>query len=1014
MKYIQKIAFSKRNVLPAGVLLTSIFMNHEVSANIAKSYFMQRHNTSIRPVSFIPDKQYLPEEYPTPKLYYASFPEYTSTSFVIDAKSVNPLFLSSSTNYCTLSGEGKPGGVETTTSIDLNDRDGVQAFKASVSGAITGTDSSPKLITVKETTITGNNTHAITLSGNANNTIMLNYSQTGTKKDTTAEFTNPNDSNAKYTLAVYSGTGGGIEAGDGDNVVWIGGEPKEGFAWSGQGSGFNGPSHVYGDIKLGNGNNELKIYARSEVHGNLILGNGNNSLLIDNASIGLIVKNPYTYEFTTVPRLQANGNITLGAGKNTVQMDRVEMAGTLKSGAGEDSIRLYASSIYGGVTLEGAGKHSLELEHTTVYEGLELSGNNNSIVVKGGFIGKQKPYNNDTAKDEYKNIKMGDTGNTLSLYYLTFGGEIEGKGTIAMHAGATWKGDRTIKSGQNLFLFSSTQIEGNVSLENDSVSLHLYGGAINGDIGAVGKKTGTILVRYEESKDFVSTNASLLHGNVYAKSLDIGKGAGVYLEPLNVDKNDTSNPNHTITWDKPIQRILDVDSITLGGDVVLHGQVVGDVLTVKGGIYAQGGSFVLDMNFEHGTYDILDLTGANIHNTGGGANSIVYFVPEKPLYYGSVGTVLEGVVRGDSSLNIALKYSDVGGYEYELVRNPNQQQWDLRLVRISASNYAYAGILENMRNYTRHLWSTVNNTYMQERIAKHAGAFSILPNTSTNKRVFKNVGLTAWANVNYITNSIYDPSAPTIDEESLVATAGISADDITIDDENDITLSAFVGYGDSQSKLKQYERIHKMGMNALSFGILGTWNYTGISEKHTLFTTVGTWVDMMYNKVNLEGLDSKTNWETYSVKGLASFGYQLQEGSVIFLTSLDSIYSFTKGSSFITRSKNAIDIADDHQIAMRINALVGYSFNFGLTPFFQFAMDIPIYASNDGVIRSNGYAFRYESENFTTSFNIGLNYTMQFGEDSLRAYCILGIHKGQPSSIVEVGFTASGGISYTF
>ena len=1015
MKYIQKIGISKKKLFPASILLTSIFVNNnEVRAIPPSSYTIGGYANTTKIVSLLQDVQVLPEEYPSPTLYYASLPDYDLQSLRVDITAIQPLSLSMRTDYITMSGLGKPGNVETTTSVNLDSKEGFQSFKTSIQGDISTTDSTGKLISIKETTITGSSSVAIKLDSNGNNTIMLNYSRTGVETSSTVEFTNPNDTTQKHTVTVYSGSGGNIEVGDGDNVVWIGGAAKEGFSWSGQGTGYDGPSTVYGDIKLGNGSNELKIYNRSEVHGNLILGNGNNSVVLENASIGLIVKDSYTGEFSTVGGLQSHGNITLGTGKNTLHAERVEIAGTVKSGSGEDSLRFVSSSVFGQIQMEGSGQHTLDIEYSTIYDGVSVAGNNNKINIRGGFIGKPKPYNNDTVGEIYKDITIGGTGNTLNLHYLTFGGDIVGSGTIGLHAGAVWKGDRTIKSGQEMFIYSSAQIDGNISFENDSQSLYLYGGEINGDVGSTTSKLGHILIRNEQSDDFVSADVSLLHGDVYAKQLDIAEGTSVHVVPLYVSANDTSNPQHTIRWEDPIQRIFEIDTINLSGDVVLHSGILGDSLSIKGEINPQGGSFILDMNFEEGKYDVLDLSGATMSTTTSGAHRIVYFIPEKPLYYATLGTTLEGVVIGDASLNVALTYEDVGGYEYELVLNPNQKQWDLRLVRISASNYAYAGILENMRNYTRHVWTTINNTFMQNMVSKHGALFSMLPNTSTNKRVFKDVGITAWVNVNYITNTIYDPSAPTIDESALVASAGISTEDIEIDEENDISLHGFASYGITDSELDQYDRNHTMEMNALSVGVVGTWNYKGLGKKHTLFTRIGSWVDMIRNKVNLEGLDYNTRWETYSVKGIASFGYQLQEGSVIFLTSLDSIYSFTRGTSFITRTNNAIDIADDHQISAQLNALVGYSFNFGLTPFFQVIMDIPIYASNDGIIRSNGHPFRYNTENFTTSFNVGLNYTMAFGEDNLRAYCIVGIHKGQPSSTVEVGFMVSGGISYTF
>lgn len=1004
MKYIQRLGISKNKLFPLGVLVTSLCMsNSEAGAKIHPSYATYTCTSSFMIPSLLRDKQSLPREYPTPQLYYASLPDYTSTPFVIDVKAINPLPLSRASDYITLSG-GKPG--ETSGAVNLDSNDGLKAYNIKIEGDVSTSDSAGKLITVKETTITG----AITL-GDGNNTIMLDYSETGQESTTTIQFTNPNDTSKQDTKTVTSGSGGDIKAGNGDNVVWIGGAPKEGFGWSGHGTGSDGRSTIYGSIILGNGNNELKIYGDSKVHGNITLGDGNNSLSLENVDIGLIVKDTYTDEFATVPGLSSNGNITLGTGKNTIDIQRTEIAGSISSGSGNDSMHIVSSSIYGDVKVQGAGSNTVKIEYTTVYGGITVEGEKNSIEVRGGFIGKPKPYNNDTATATYKDIKMGSSDNTLRLYYLTFSGEIEGNGTIGLHAGATWKKDTiSIKSGQEVHVYASGQMEGNVLFDNNSQTLYLYGGEINGTVGNSSSAIGSIFIRDEQSDDFVSANLSVLRGDVYAETLDIAKGTGVRIEPLELSPNDTNS----VRWEDTIGRVLDIDSIKLAGDILLHQGVVGDNLTIKGEINPLGGSFILDMNFEEGTSDVLNLNDATILNTTGGANSIVYFVPEKPLYYATLGTVIEGVVLGNSSLSVALTHSDVGGYEYELILNPNQTQWDLRLVRISASNYAYAGILENMRNYTQHLWTSLNNHFMQSMVAQHGEAFSIVPNISTNKRLFKEVGITVWANVNYVTNTIYDPSAPTIDEETFIVSAGISTEGIRINEDNNIALHVFSSYGSTDSKLNQYERNHTMQMNALSLGVLATWNYKGLGEKHTLFTTAGSWLNMIHNKVNLEGLDHNTRWETYSVQGVASFGYQLQEGSVIFLTSLDSIYSFTRGVSFITRTNNAIDIQDDHQFSLRWNALVGYSFNFGVTPFFQVMMDFPVYASNDGVIRSNGYAFRYDTENFTTGFNVGVNYTMAFGEDNLRAYCIVGIHKGQPSSTVEVGFMVSGGISYTF
>lgn len=1013
MKYIQKIGISKKKLVPTGMLLTSILMNNNaLFAKSSQHYTLDNFKNTIDVSLQRKDKQHLPKMYNSPKAYYASFPEYTAIK--INTKALEPLTLSMRANYLTVSGQGKPGGVENTTAILLDTVDGIQAYKTSVTGNISTTDTVGKLITIKETTITGTGSRAIYLNNNADNTIMLNYSKTGIETTSTVVFTNPNDTTKTHTVTVYSGSDGNIEAGNGDNVVWIGGSPKEGFGWSGQGAGYNGPTTVYGDIRLGNGNNELKIYQRSQVHGDLVLGNGNNVITLDNASIGLIVKDSYTYEFVTIPGMPANGNITLGTGKNTLTADRAEIAGTVRSGTGEDSISLRSSSIFGQLMVQGTGSNTIQLEHSTIYQGLNIQGDANNIEIKGGFIGKPKPYNNDTAVDIYANVTVGGANNTLSLYYLTFGGNVIGNGTIALHSGTIWKGDRTINGGQDVFLYSSTKIDGDVVLASNAVSVELYGGGINGDIGTVGSKIGSLFIKDEKSDDFGSSPGSFLHGDVYLNILDIQKETSIMLEPLYVDPKDTTNPNHTIKPENPIDRVMDINTVALGGDIVLHRGVTGDNLTVRGNIEPNGGSFVLDMNFEEGTHDVLHLENVTINNTVGGENKIVYFIPEKPLYYATLGTVLEGVVQGDASLSVALSQTDVGGYEYELFLNPNNTQWDLRLTRISASNYAYAGILENMRNYTKSLWGSLHNTSMQERIAQHGGEFSIIPNTSTNKRVFKDLGITAWINTNYITNTIYDPMAPTIDEETFIVIGGISTQNIVVNEYNDVTMTVFAGYGDTQSKLNQYGRNHTMQMEAMSLGITGTWNYKGLGKKHTLFTTAGFWVDLISNKVNLEGLDNNTTWNTYSTKGVVSFGYQLQEGAVIFLTSLDGTYNYTKGTSFITKTNNAIDIADDHQLALRANALVGYSFNFGLTPFFQFSMDIPLYALTKGTITSNGHPFRYNSETMNTGFQVGLNYTVSFGEDNLKAYCIFGIHKGQPSTTVEVGFTANAGLSYTF
>lgn len=1026
MKYIQSVGISKKKFVPLGMLFTSLVVNNnEVQAGILPSYTMYENTTMIGVRLFEHDRQFLPEEYPTPKLYYESLPEYTIASLIIDTKAIQPLPLSMS--YITLNGQ-------TTTSVTLDSgQAGLKAFRSTITGSITSSDTQGKLITVKETTIKGDGTVAIKLDSNSsgtnnssvNHTVMLSASTTGTETTSTVEFTNPNDSGAKYTVTVTSGTGGSIELGNGDNVVWIGGAAKEGFMWPEYDTGYNAPSKIYGNIKLGNGNNELKIYGRSEVHGDITVGTGNNTITLENASIGLIVKDVYTGEIaTTIPSLSVHGNISMGSGSNVLDAHRSEIAGNIHSGSGNDSIKLSSSAVFGNISISGNGSNTVYLEYTTVQGGLTVSGGSNSIEIRGGFIGKPKRYNDSSATDNYATIKIGDSGqnnNTLNLYYLTYGGTIEGEGTIGVYSGAVLSGDRTIKSGQNVFIYASGQLEGRISFESVSQELYLYGGEINGTVGngstnsgSSTNKLGKLLVRQQKENDVVSASMSVLRGDVYVNEIDIEEGAGILIEPIQPISG--GNNSQTVRWEDPITRILDVNTIKLGGDIVLHSGVVGDSLSVKGTIDAKGGSFVLDMNFEEGKADTLNLKEATITNTvSGAANSIVYFLPEKPLYYATLGTVLEGVILGDESLNIALSHTDIGGYEYELIRNSSSNgAWDLRLVRISASNYAYAGILENMRNYTRHVWTSLNTTFVQHKVAKHGQALSIIPNASSNKRVFKDFGIEVWANVNYITNTIYDPSAPTIEEKTFVASAGLSTDEIHIDDDNDISLHAFASYGNTDSKLNQYDRNHTMQMNALSLGVLISWQYTGLGSKHTLFTTVGSWFDMVRNRVNLEGLDYNTRWDTYAIEGVASFGYQLQEGSVIFITSLDGVYSFTHGVSFITQSNNAIDIEDDNQIFLRANALVGYSFNFGVTPFFQVTMEFPLYASSDGIIRSNGHPFKYNTENFTTSFNVGLNYTMSFGEDNLKAYCIVGIHKGQPSSIVEVGFMVNGGISYTF
>ena len=189
MKYIQKIGISKKKLFPASVLLTSIFVNNnEVRAIPPSSYTIGGYANTTKIVSLLQDVQVLPEEYPSPTLYYASLPDYDLQSLRVDISAIQPLSLSMRADYITMSGLGKPGNVETTTSVNLDSKEGFQSFKTSIQGDISTTDSTGKLISIKETTITGSSSVAIKLDSNGKFDYIEGKSETTYYEDGTYDY----------------------------------------------------------------------------------------------------------------------------------------------------------------------------------------------------------------------------------------------------------------------------------------------------------------------------------------------------------------------------------------------------------------------------------------------------------------------------------------------------------------------------------------------------------------------------------------------------------------------------------------------------------------------------------------------------------------------------------------------------------------------------------------------------------------------------------------------------------
>ncbi|MGL4722323.1 MAG: hypothetical protein ACRCV3_03370 [Desulfovibrionaceae bacterium] len=871
------------------------------------------------------------------------------------------------------------------SSIDMNGENIVKALKTSIEGNITTTEDT-KILILNGSTVQGD-----ILLQNGDNTIMLEGSLI--EKD--------------------------VITGIGNDVVWIG-KAKEGFSY---GQHYADDSTIKGSVNLGEGNNELVVSNRSQIKKDILLGDGNNSLtLSDWSTIGTIdiirdtLGNNDTYTYS-------DGNISLGNGNNSVKIsDYVTVVGDLAIGNGDNTLNVHSSTVKGKL-LFGSGNNSIVLDgySSNIEKGIEITGSgNNSISIKNGVvIGIQ---GKDTIPTQYADIILGSGDNSISFEYVSFGGKIFGSYSLELLSGAIWEGeydsttgDRnlSLSASQNIILNKYAQINSNITLQDASNTITVHDGKINGNIlGGVGSLI--ISVQDRDDSQYTSSGKAYVGGNIDIHTLSIGEGASLEITHLNISSKDTDNPHHTIQAEDPIDRYLRATDITLGGDIIVHSSAVGDTLTVQGTINPKGGSFILDMNFEEKISDILDLSNATI--TGGHGN-IVYFQPYNPVYLAEKGSIIENVIIGNGTDSVSLKNNDIGGYEYELVpssKKPNT--WDLRLVRISASNFAYAGIIENTRNYSKDVWTNVSGQIIQDLLSEHSNTVNILPNEWETKKIFSNAYLNAWITNRSDNNTIHSPNAPSIEEFSTTTTIGVGVKGLptVLDDTIDITL--FLSHGNTDSKLMQYQREHKMQLEAFSIGVQATFKIQqGYENAHTQYITLAQWGDLLNNTVNLTGQSHLNKWTSSSYTSTLSYGYQFRDNNFTVLTQVDAFYSFISGNNFITPDKNAIDIAEDHRLAMRFNLLVAYSFNFGLTPYLQVYSDIPLYSTEKGLIKSNGYEFAYDSEQIQTNIIFGANLAFDIGEIKLNAYISGGVQKSHPSSFFrELGWSVSTGISFAF
>lgn len=884
--------------------------------------------------------------------------------------------------------------------IDLDGYKGILASPANITGDIVATENT-KLVNLNNVTLKGN----ISLA-DGENSIMINTSFIGEQNKNASSIT-VNNGTTVETITYYTGSNGSISAGAGNDVIWISAENMPGIPTIGT---YTGSSTIFGDIAMGEGKNTLKITSHSHVQGDITFGSGDDSLYIDYASIGILVRDPYNSSMA----LLQNGNINLGNGNNTVAVENgLAMAGTLTSGTGNDSIELQYSTIHGALHDTG-GNNSITIRYSDVVQGIQLGGGDDNVLLNSAFIGLRAPHTS-SAEDTFATIDLGSGNNTLTMQYMTFKNTIKGDGTLILD-NSQWQtplykeptaddsapiqpsnDSIVLNESLEVNMINGSSLAGTFVLENNNSTLYVSGGYFLNDFG---NGVGALHIGANEKNTEVSYDrmkALVAKGNIDVDAITLEKD---YL--LSLGESST-----------PVQSTIKTNTFTMHGDILINKSTVGDSISFYGTFAENTGTFILDVNFETKVSDTINLQNATFKNTIN-----VLFQPQNPLYYATIGTILPDVIQLPSNtITPVLVQTDVGGYVYKLVQSEqNADNWNLQLVSISATNYAYAGVIENMRNYSRDVWDIIHDRTIQNALAEYGRSLnSIKPNVHLPKTL-RQGNITAWATANYTTNSIYTVGAPEITTENFNATAGIGIYNIDINSTTTNSTDIFFNYGTVQSSVLQYadNREFDMDMTAKSVGIQNIFKNNSFGKAHTLVTSLATWGDFLDNTVNFEGLDAKTNWHTYAINASFSFGYMLNTNNISFFTSLTTLYAFTHGTNFITRSKNAIRIEDDHRLSLQLNALVGYTFNFGLTPFFQINISAPLYSKEKGVIYSNNNPFSYKSEYLFTTFRFGLNYSIQLDELAINAFFSLGGNKGEPGTTVEVGWNVTGGIEIVF
>ncbi|MBR1580602.1 MAG: hypothetical protein IJ668_08910 [Selenomonadaceae bacterium] len=167
------------------------------------------------------------------------------------------------------------------------------------------------------------------------------------------EFENANGNNVLFrsgagsdTIDLSSADGVTIDAGDGDNNFNLNGL-SNGVVSAGSGNDFiDGEAVSNVSINLGDGNNEIMVSSEQDPFINVTIKSGSDDDRIDDKFI--------------------NSNIDLGDGNNEVY-DLMGENITLKTGAGNDTIRTSNLSILASSINASAGDDTIYIEHNTMY-----------------------------------------------------------------------------------------------------------------------------------------------------------------------------------------------------------------------------------------------------------------------------------------------------------------------------------------------------------------------------------------------------------------------------------------------------------------------------------------------------------------------------------------------------------------------------------------------------------------------------------------------------------------------